>query len=364
MRRMAALAAVWVFAVLPADAGARGGLGLFALRSPAAPAAHGSGPGGAARGWPPAFAAPGLQGAMMGLRGARGRAAAVCMQGDGGKGQPKKAEKKPRKRSNRKSNPFEMPEPVQKPGGGPLGKAKRRMLERIEEMEEKQVAEWATLKGRLQSERVEGVWAANDPALAEKRKRWNLDLTSRDDQLEQQYDLDEDENAVDVMGTNDPDWKQVRDVSTGDIYFWNLKTDETSWDVPEGIKVQEKLSPFRGVTKTIADPGGAAGVKWLCTQTTSGHAHYGIFFEVKAKSDDVYITGVRTASHYRSNIYEANYRVLMREGSCYGFENSKQGWRQVGIKRVKAKVRRWGPKKWDKYGLTRYHKTAIDSMSG
>ena len=57
----------------------------------------------------------------------------------------------------------------------------------------------------------------------------------------------------------------------------------------------------------------AAGVKWLCTQTTSGHAHFGVFFEVAAKESDVYITGIRTASHYRSNIYEATYRVLVRE---------------------------------------------------
>ena len=34
-------------------------------------------------------------------------------------------------------------------------------------------------------------------------------------------------------------------------------------------------------------------------QTTSGHAHYGIFFQIKAKSSDVYVTGIRTASHYR-----------------------------------------------------------------
>ena len=33
------------------------------------------------------------------------------------------------------------------------------------------------------------------------------------------------------------------------------------------------------------------GVRWLCTQTTSGHAHFGIFFEVKAKDTDVFITG-------------------------------------------------------------------------
>ena len=141
------------------------------------------------------------------------------------------------------------------------------MLERLEDMEGQQQTEWATLKDRLQTERVEGVWAADDPALAEKRKRWNLDLTAPSDMLDElQYDTDEDDNAVDVMGTNDENWKQVRDVSSGDIYFWNLKTDETTWDIPDGIKVEQKLSPFRGVTKTIADPGGAAGVKWLCSQ--------------------------------------------------------------------------------------------------
>ena len=50
-------------------------------------------------------------------------------------------------------------------------------------------------------------------------------------------------------------WKQVRDVNTGDVYFLNIATDETTWDTPEGIVLEEKLSPFRGVTKTIMDPG-------------------------------------------------------------------------------------------------------------
>ena len=44
---------------------------------------------------------------------------------------------------------------------------------------------------------------------------------------------------------------------------------------------------------------------------------------MKAKDSDVYITGVRTASHYRSNIYEGTYRVLVRNGTCYGNELSK-----------------------------------------
>jgi len=50
-----------------------------------------------------------------------------------------------------------MPEPPVKPGGGPIGRAKRRMLERIEEMEEKQEAQWSTLKGKLQQERIDKV---------------------------------------------------------------------------------------------------------------------------------------------------------------------------------------------------------------
>lgn len=168
---------------------------------------------------------------------------------------------------------------------------------------------------------------------------------------------------MEVSNTNDKNWKQVRDKTSGDVYFWNLKTEETSWDIPEGITVEKKLSPFRGVTKTLPDPGGAPGVKWLCTQTTSGHAHFGIFFQVKAKENDVYITGLRTASHYRSNIFEATYRVLTREGSCYGNELSKAGWKQVGRKKVRVEVKRWGPKKWDKWGLTRFQKSALDTRS-
>ena len=187
--------------VLPADAG-------FGFNSPwCVRPTRSEGAAACSEGLALAFAAPALPAVMMNLRGARSRGAAICMQ-DGG--QPRKAQKKPRKRSNKKQNPFQMPEPELKPGGGPIGKAKRRMLERLEDMEEKQEAEWAGLKGRLQSERVEGVWAADDPALAEKRKRWNLDLSAPSDAVDVvEYDMDEDENAVDVMGTNDPDWKQV-----------------------------------------------------------------------------------------------------------------------------------------------------------
>lgn len=198
---------------------------------------------------------------MIRLRGAR--SVAICMQkdkGGGGKDQPQKADKKPRKRSSAKAraqDPFAMPEPQMKPGGGPLGKAKRRMLERIGEVEEQQEAQWTNLKGKLQQERVDDVWAADDPALAEKRKRWNQDLTAPSS------DMDDDERdkefEMEVTSTNDADWKQVRDVSTGDIYFWNVVTEQTTWDIPEGIQVANKLSPFRGVTKTLPDPGGAPG---------------------------------------------------------------------------------------------------------
>ena len=82
-----------------------------------------------------AFTSPPLP--MIRLRGAR--SVAICMQKDvGGKDQPQKADKKPRKRSSAKAraqDPFAMPEPQMKPGGGPLGKAKRRMLERIGEVD-------------------------------------------------------------------------------------------------------------------------------------------------------------------------------------------------------------------------------------
>ena len=307
------------------------------------PAAVGFGAGGGVLA--PAFARYGSLAPPLGLRGSA-PAAGLCMQQGG---QPPRKIRKARKRSSRKRDPFELPEPVIKPKGGPMGKAKRRMLERIDEFEEKQEAQWSTLASRLQSERVEGVWAADDPALAEKRKRWNADLTAPSDGPDPDAlgSAVDDQDAVDVMDTNDKNWKQVRDVSSGDIYFWNIKTDETTWEIPDGVALKEKLSIFRGVTKTILDPGGAPGVKWLCTQTTSGHAHHGVFFQVQAKDADVYITGVRTASHYRSNIYEATYRVLSRPGPCYGHELSKAGWKQVGRKRVKAEVKRWGPKKWD-----------------
>jgi len=335
------------------------GLGTAAGDCPMIAARRGAGALPQSGRWPACFSfSPPLP--LRGQRCAGLGASSICMQkGAGGGDQPGKAQKKPRKRSQRAANnPFSMPMPVEGPGGGPVGKAKRRMLERIEEMESEQAAEWTGLKTQLQQERVEGVWAADNPILVEKRKRWNEDLTNPG-----MMDDPQGENAVDVMGTNDEKWKQVRDVNTGDVYFWNIVTDETVWDTPEGIVLEEKLSPFRGVTKTMMDPGGAAGVKWLCTQTTTGHAHFGVFFQVTAKDSDVYITGIRTGSHYRSNIYEATYRVLVRDGSCYGNELSKAGWRQVGQKQVKAQVTRWGPKKWDKWGLTRFQKSAVDSQS-
>ena len=29
---------------------------------------------------------------------------------------------------------------------------------------------------------------------------------------------------------------QVKDPESGDVYFWNINTDETTWDVPEGVE--------------------------------------------------------------------------------------------------------------------------------
>jgi hypothetical protein len=82
-----------------------------------------------------AFTSPPLP--VIRLRGAR--SVAICMQKDvGGKNQPQKADKKLRKRSSAKpraQDPFALPEPQMKTGGGPIGKAKRRMLERIGEMD-------------------------------------------------------------------------------------------------------------------------------------------------------------------------------------------------------------------------------------
>ena len=318
------------------------------------------------------------------LRDPRAGAAGICMQKGGGDGdKPRKAIKKPRKRSQRAANPYSMPEPEVKPGGGPIGKAKRRMLERIEEMEDRQVAEWTGLKSKLQKERVDGVWAADNPILLEKRKRWNEDLSGQgasDDPVG--------EDALDVLGTNDevpappPPASSVPSVrfafASGRADAWaHRKTAEMeagarreyggrillehrdrrndlghagghrargkALAVPR--RHQDNNGPGRrsgnargpGARSAAAAGGGmlacragcasrrrgrvtltgrmraAAGVKWLCTQTTSGHAHFGVFFEVAAKESDVYITGIRTASHYRSNIYEATYRVLVRE---------------------------------------------------
>ena len=46
---------------------------------------------------------------------------------------------------------------------------------------------------------------------------------------------------------------QVKDKVSGDIYFWNIQTDETTWQIPKGVELAEELSDFRGITKTIGE---------------------------------------------------------------------------------------------------------------
>ena len=52
-----------------------------------------------------------------------------------------------------------------------------------------------------------GVWAANDPALKEKFQRWNADMFASSDGAESE--LDDVEEALDIMDTSDDNWKQV-----------------------------------------------------------------------------------------------------------------------------------------------------------
>lgn len=52
----------------------------------------------------------------------------------------------------------------------------------------------------------------------------------------------------------------------------------------------------------------------------------------------MYICGIRTGSHFHSDIYEAKYRVWVRESEVYGHETSKQGWTQYGFKEVSGCV--------------------------
>ena len=113
------------------------------------PAAVGFGAGGAVLA--PAFARYGALAPPLGLRGSA-PAAGLCMQQGG---QPPRKIRKARKRSSRKRDPFELPEPVIKPKGGPMGKAKRRMLERIDEFEEKQEAQATTARNNTRHDEVD-----------------------------------------------------------------------------------------------------------------------------------------------------------------------------------------------------------------
>jgi hypothetical protein len=238
-----------------------------------------------------------------------------------------------------------------------VGKAKQNILLKKVKEQEDRLFNWDKLRDKLNSERdVTGFpegWQGGQKDLTEKQKIWNADLYGGGNADE------EDDNGV--TDTNVNAWKQVRNQETGDVYFWNIETDETSWEVPEGIVTDAPLSEFRGVTKTIPSPAGIDGVLWLCTQHTTGHAHYGCFFQVDAKDEDVWIIGIRTGAHYRSDIYESKYRVFVKDGPVYGNEISKEGWTQYGFKQVKAEIRKVGPKKWDYMGLSRDIKSSASS---
>uniref|UniRef100_A0A7S4K7J3 WW domain-containing protein n=1 Tax=Guillardia theta TaxID=55529 RepID=A0A7S4K7J3_GUITH len=258
--------------------------------------------------------------------------------------------KGPRKRSSRKRYGSQLPGLT----GRPLGKAKRKLLERLDNEEEELDTVRDELKKRLAEERDTSTAWTKTKEFLDIQQRWSKEFNSPS------KDTDED----DIVGnTNVFEWKQVKDPESGDVYFWNINTDETTWDVPEGVEVLGDLTPFRGLTMTIADPAGTEGVKWICTQKTTGHAHNGIFFEVQAKSADVYITGVRTGSHEHSDIYVTKYRVFVRDGPSYGHEMSKSGWKQVGMKNVKALVKRVGPKKWDAFGFPRQVKRTVEGVN-
>jgi len=246
----------------------------------------------------------------------------------------------------------------------PLGAAKRKLVIKQQEDEALKLEDWVELKNKVVRERerdgfpLDGGWAGDKAELKRKMELWNADLmapsSSADDSAT--------EGDMLVQDTNVAMWKQVTDARTGDTYFWNLESDETVWETPAGVVLEDKLPEFRGITKTIPDPTGLPGSKWLCTQTTSGHAHYGVFFDVEAKEADLFVTGLRTASHFRSDIFEGRYRLLVRDGSGRGHEKSKDGWRQVGYKEVRGEVRTIGPKRWDAFGLPRKIKTSAGGI--
>jgi len=266
---------------------------------------------------------------------------------------PPKKQKGPRRRSQRLNNRAEFR------NTGPVGAAKRKIIQRLDDEQQLKVEEWDGLATRLITERRLGTdypvgWTGDAAELKRKKEEWNRDW------LAPSSDEQSDENNIEP--TNDPAWMQVTDPASGDVYFWNIENDQTVWDIPEGVTPDKELSEFRGITKTIPDPSGQEGSKWLCTQTTSGHTHHGIFFQLEAKEEDVFITGIRTAAHYRSDIFEGRYRVLVRDGELYGNEYSKAGWRQVGLKTVKAEIKTVGPKAWDSMGLPRTIKTSAGVM--
>mmetsp|Transcript_4402 Transcript_4402/g.10594 ORF Transcript_4402/g.10594 Transcript_4402/m.10594 type:complete len:638 (-) Transcript_4402:126-2039(-) len=269
----------------------------------------------------------------------------ICMQQN-------RKKKKPKKRSDR-GDPFAVQ--IDRP----VGAAKRKLVLKDEEDQALRLDDWVELRKKVIKERerdgfpLDGGWAGDKGELKKKMVLWNADKPS---------DQEEVEGEMLVTDTNLPMWKQVTEPTTGDVYFWNLETEDTVWEIPKGVVLQEKLSDFRGITKTIQDPTDLPGSKWMCTQTTSGHAHYGIFFDVEAKASDVYITAIRTASHFRSDIFEGRYRILIRDGTGLGHEFSKTGWRQVGYKEVKGEMRVVGPKKWDSMGLPREIKTCAGGI--
>jgi len=58
----------------------------------------------------------------------------------------------------------------------------------------------------------------------------------------------------------------------------DIKTEETVWDVPAGIVVEQQLSPFRGVTKTLADPGGAPVWVYVCRRERERESERGLLW--------------------------------------------------------------------------------------
>eukprot|EP00960_Hanusia_phi_P070831 767409-Hanusia_phi.AAC.4 len=196
--------------------------------------------------------------------------------------------KGPRKRSNRKRYGSQLPGLT----GRPFGKAKRKLLERLDVEEEELESVRDQLKIRLDQERgISTTWTKTKEFL-ENQKKWNSGV------LSPSKESDED----DIVGdTNVFEWKQVKDPESGDVYFWNINTDETTWDIPEGVEIQQEQRESSGFA--------------LRKQQDIHIMEFSLrLLNVQAKDADIYITGLRTGRLLLSLIW-----FLLGQWDAFGF---------------------------------------------